>query len=67
MAGAGVADDVEVRAITPADAQGVSDCIVRCYGDAYPKRVMYRPDELATLIGSRSYRGVVATAGPGVV
>ncbi len=60
-------DDVEVRAIAPADAQGVSDCIVRCYGDAYPKRVMYRPDELATLIGSRAYNGVVATAGPGVV
>ncbi len=53
--------------MTPADAQGVSDCITRCYGDAYPKRVMYRPDELAALIGSRAHNGVVATAGSGVV
>ena len=67
MVGAEVADDVEVRPMTPADAQGVSECISRCYGDAYPKRVMYRPDEVAMLVRSRAYNGVVATAGAGVV
>jgi hypothetical protein len=67
MADDDVADDVEVRPMTPADTQGVSDLIVRCYGDAYPKRVMYRPDELARLVRSRAYNGVVATTGAAVV
>ena len=60
-------DEVEVRPMTPADAVGVSECIARCYGDAYPKAVMYRPDELAALVGSRSYNGVVAASRAGVV
>ena len=51
--------------MTPDDAQGVSECIVRCYGDAYPKRVMYRPGEVATLVRSRTYNGVVAASDAG--
>lgn len=57
----------DVRAMTPADAQGLSECIVRCYGDGYPKRAMYRPDELAALVAAGDYGGVVATAGGQVV
>lgn len=62
-----VADDVEVRPMIPADTQGVSELIVCCYGDAYPKRVMYRPGEVARLVRSRAYNGVVATVGAVVV
>lgn len=60
-------DDVEVRVIAPDDASALSELIERCYGDTYPKRVMYQPDELAKLLRSRAYGGVVATAGADVV
>ena len=62
-----MSNDIEVRPMTPGDAQGVSECIVRCYGDAYPKRVMYQPDEVAMLVRSRAYNGVVAASGAEVV
>ena len=62
-----MSDEIEVRPMTPGDAQGVSECIVRCYGDAYPKRVMYRPEEVAMLVRSRAYNGVVAASGAEVV
>jgi len=62
-----MSSDIEVRPMTPGDAQGVSGCIVRCYGDAYPKRVMYRPDEVALLVRSHAYNGVVAASGAEVV
>ncbi len=58
---------IAVRAISPGDAQGVSGCIVRCYGDSYPKRFMYRPEEVAMLIRSRAYNGVVAVTGAEIV
>ncbi len=53
--------------MTPGDAPGVSECIVRCYGDACPKRVMYRPEEVAMLVRSGVYNGVVAVSGEEVV
>lgn len=59
--------EIQVRPMTPGDAQGVSECIARCYGDAYPKRVMYQPEEVAMLVRSRSYNGVVAACGTEVV
>lgn len=59
--------EVEVRPMTPADAQGVSECIARCYGEAYPKRVMYRANELAMLVRTHAYNGVVAAIGARVV
>ena len=62
-----MSNDIEVKPMTPGDAQGVSECIVRCYGDGYPKRVMYRPDEVSMLVRSRAYNGVVAASGEEVV
>lgn len=59
--------DLDVRRLVPADAPGLGALIVRCYGDAYPKPVMYRAEELAARIRAREYDGVVATAGPAVV
>ena len=44
------------------DAAGVARCIERCYGTGYPKRVMYEPDELARLVRTGAYNGVVAAA-----
>jgi GNAT superfamily N-acetyltransferase len=62
-----MSNDIEVRPMTPGDAPGVSECIVRCYGDTYPKRVMYRPEEVAMLVRSGAYNGVVAASGAEVV
>ena len=62
-----VGDEVEVRPLEPADTPGLRELIERCYGDAYPKPVMYRPDELAGLIRSGEHSGVVAVSGEEVV
>ncbi len=62
-----MSNEFEVRPMTPGDAQGVAECITRCYGDAYPKRVMYRPEEVVMLVRSRVYNGVVAVSGAEVV
>lgn len=39
----------ELRPIGPDDAKGLSELISRCYGDAYPKDSVCRPDEMAAL------------------
>ncbi|MFM9053922.1 MAG: GNAT family N-acetyltransferase, partial [Solirubrobacterales bacterium] len=61
------AEAVELRPMEPADAPGLKELIGRCYGDAYPKRVMYRPAELSELISSGSLSGVVAVANGSIV
>lgn len=63
----GATDEVEVRPITPSDTEGVTALVGRCYGDAYPKPVMYRPDELAGLVASGEHGGAVAIAGDRVI
>ena len=50
-----------------ADAIGLSECIRRCYGNAYANRLMYDPTALAAQLSSRAYRGVVAAAGTDIV
>ena len=59
--------EIGIRAIQPADAAGLCACIQRCYGETYPKRVMYEPVVLAEQVRSRVYNGVVATAGATIV
>ena len=51
----------------PGDAAGLVACIQRCYGDSYPKRVMYQAVELAEQLRSRMYSGVVAAVGADIV
>jgi hypothetical protein len=58
----GMVDGIEVRSVTPADAPVVTACLVRCYGDAYPKRWMYDAADLSARLADGRYRGVVATA-----
>ena len=60
-------DAVNIRTMEPADAAGLSACVRRCYGNAYPKRVMYEPVALAEQVRLRAYSGVVATAGADIV
>ena len=60
-------EEAEVRPLAPADTPGLRGLIERCYGDAYPKRVVYEPDALANLIRSGKYSGVVAVSGEDVV
>lgn len=59
--------DIEVRTMAPTDTPGLAACIRRCYGDAYTKRVMYQPAALAEMVRSRTYNGVVASAGADIV
>ncbi len=67
-AAAGDTDEaVEVRPVGESDAPALRGLIERCYGDAYPKRVMYRPDELSQLISAGGFNGVVASAGEEIV
>ena len=51
----------------PADADGLSACVQRCYGASYPKRIMYDPVALAEQVRSSVYKGVVAKAGADIV
>ena len=60
-------DEINIRTIEPTDAAGLSACIRRCYGDSYPKRLMYEPVALAEQVRSRGYNGVVAIAGANIV
>jgi hypothetical protein len=59
--------EIEVRRLAADDALGLAACLSRCYGDGYPKRVLYQPDEAASLIRSGAYAGVVAVTGDGEV
>lgn len=60
-------DTMTIRTLDPVDAVGLSACIQRCYGDSYPKRIMYQPEALAEVIRTHTYNGVVALAGADVV
>ena len=60
-------DEISIRTIEPSDADRLSDCIRRCYGAFYPKRIMYEPVALAAQVRARVYNGVVATAGADIV
>ena len=58
-----VGTDIEVRPLAPDDSPGLAACIERCYGDSYPKRVLYRAEQAAALIGAGDYCGGAATIG----
>lgn len=62
-----MADEIEIRKMKPSDAVGLTDCIRRSYGDAYPKRTMYDPIGLAEQVKSQGYSGVVAVSGVSIV
>jgi hypothetical protein len=59
--------EIDVRLLADADALGLRACLERCYGDGYPKRVLYRPEATAALIRSKGYAGVVAVSEDGIV
>jgi GNAT superfamily N-acetyltransferase len=56
------ASAIEVRELRSSDAAGVATCVRRCYGDGYPKRVLYDEKATALLVERRALRGVVALA-----
>ena len=60
-------NEIDIRTMVPADAVGLAACIRRCYGNSYPKRIMYETSVLAEHIRTRDYNGVVATVGLEVV
>lgn len=60
-------NDIVIRKVVATDAAGLCACIERCYGNAYPKRMMYEPALLADQVRSRRYRGVVTLSGSEIV
>lgn len=56
-----------IRPMISADADGLCDCIRRCYGDAYANRLMYEPTILTEQLSTRAYRGVVAVRGTDII
>ena len=55
-------DEIDVRLLADRDAPGLKACLERCYGDGYPKRVLYEPEKTAALIRSKRFVGVVAVS-----
>ncbi len=58
---------VSTRQLEPADAEGLTRCFERCYGDSYPTKDFYDPGALARMIGSNRLRSVIAVADTGEI
>ena len=59
--------ELEIRPIVAADAPGLTQCLVRCYGTGYAKRVLYDHKATAALISAGEYDGVVAATNSEIV
>lgn len=64
---AGDADALEIRAMQPGDAVGLSRCVYRCYGYSYVDPMMYRPRQIRRALRSGLMRSVVAVDPDGQV
>jgi RimJ/RimL family protein N-acetyltransferase/anti-sigma regulatory factor (Ser/Thr protein kinase) len=58
---------VDVRLMTPADADGLVQCVFRCYGYTYPNPSMYQARAIRRQLESGSMISVVAVAPTGEV
>lgn len=59
--------DPTVALATPADADGITELVHRCYGDTYPNPTLYRPAELARRIRNRLFVAGVARSATGAI
>jgi len=58
---------IEVRALDPEGAAGLTRLVRRCYGDSYDAAWVYDPDEIAARLRRGVLRSTVAVAGSGEV
>ncbi len=59
--------EIDVRLMTPADADGLVQCVFRCYGYTYPNRSMYQVTAIRRQLESGAMISVVAIAPSGEV
>jgi len=59
--------EIDVRLMTPADADGLVQCVFRCYGYTYPNPSMYQAKAIRRQLESGSMISVVAIAPSGEV
>ncbi|WP_313675083.1 GNAT family N-acetyltransferase [Mycolicibacterium sp.] len=59
--------DLDVRLMTPADAEGLVQCVFRCYGYTYPNPSMYQAAAIRRMLESGSMFSVVAIDASGEV
>lgn len=59
--------EIDVRLMTPADADGLVQCVFRCYGYTYPNKSMYQATAIRRQLESGSMISVVAIAPSGEV
>ena len=57
--------EIDVRPMTPADAEGLLQCVFRCYGYTYPNQSMYQAAAIRRMLESGSMISVVAIAPSG--
>lgn len=60
-------EHIDVRLMTPADAEGLVQCVFRCYGYTYPNAAMYQATAIRRMLESGSMISVVAVAPSGEV
>jgi len=59
--------DIDIRLMTPADAEGLVQCVFRCYGYTYPNPSMYQTTAIRRMLESGSMISIVAVAASGEV
>jgi hypothetical protein len=59
--------EIDVRPMTPSDAEGLLQCVFRCYGYTYPNQSMYQATAIRRMLESGSMISVVAIAPSGEV
>ena len=59
--------EIDVRLMTPADADGLVQCVFRCYGYTYPNKSMYQAAAIRRQLESGAMISVVAVAPSGEV
>ncbi len=59
--------DVEIRLMTPDDADNLVQCVFRCYGYSYPNQSMLRPKAIRRQLATGAMISVVAVTATGEV
>lgn len=62
-----MADATDIRPLTAADAEALSACFRRCYGDSYVPAFFYDPPETRARLADRRLESLVATTPTGEI
>ena len=58
-------DAIEIRPLTAADAEKLTACFRRCYGDSYVPAFFYDPADIRSRLADRRLESLVATTPSG--